>query len=292
MTLIPIAEADIVEYHGNGVPAFARLYANQQFTSSEGILVAGGSKRRPEFWQEFTASLVGNWIHLDEGNAYATTNSNRPGATCTLVVYDANGRELLTPYSRLRIPHSYSSMTWAALESFSAAVPLRYPPTYLDSLTLLALLEALSFEITQWGGILGDITNQLDLQTALNAKQALLISGTNIKTLSGQSVLGSGDLDIVTEADLTNKQDTLISGVNIKTLHGASLLGAGNLIILDPGSIVIGGFELSNIRHKQDLDADSPTIENDFINVFGTFLHQMQGGLMPNQPTLNAPVVD
>jgi hypothetical protein len=32
------------------------------------------------------------------------------------------------------------------------------------------------------------------LQTALNGKQATLISGTNIKTVGGVSVLGSGDI--------------------------------------------------------------------------------------------------
>lgn len=47
-----------------------------------------------------------------------------------------------------------------------------------------------------WGGITGTLANQTDLQSALNAKQATLVSGTNIKTINGSSVLGSGDLVI------------------------------------------------------------------------------------------------
>ena len=42
-------------------------------------------------------------------------------------------------------------------------------------------------------------------QTALNAKQATLVSGTNIKTINGTSVLGSGD--IVTSVQLSYRHD-------------------------------------------------------------------------------------
>lgn len=45
-----------------------------------------------------------------------------------------------------------------------------------------------------WGAITGTLANQSDLQAALDAKQATLVSGTNIKTINGSTVLGSGDL--------------------------------------------------------------------------------------------------
>ena len=45
-----------------------------------------------------------------------------------------------------------------------------------------------------WGGITGTLSDQTDLNSALSGKQATLISGTNIKTINGSSVLGSGDL--------------------------------------------------------------------------------------------------
>ena len=45
-----------------------------------------------------------------------------------------------------------------------------------------------------WGGITGTLSAQTDLQTALNAKQATLVSATNIKTINGSTILGSGDL--------------------------------------------------------------------------------------------------
>lgn len=56
-----------------------------------------------------------------------------------------------------------------------------------------------------WGTITGTLSAQTDLQNALNAKadttalatkQDTLVSGTNIKTINGNSILGSGDLVI------------------------------------------------------------------------------------------------
>ena len=47
-----------------------------------------------------------------------------------------------------------------------------------------------------WGGITGSLPAQTDLQTALNAKQATLVSGTNIKTVNGNSLVGSGNVTI------------------------------------------------------------------------------------------------
>ena len=99
--------------------------------------------------------------------------------------------------------------------------------------------------------------------------QALLVSGTNIKTVNSQSILGSGDLTVTATADwttLTNKpttiagfgitdafdgafssltgkpttvsgygitdaQSILVSGTNIKTINGASVLGSGDLTV-------------------------------------------------------------
>jgi hypothetical protein len=57
-------------------------------------------------------------------------------------------------------------------------------------------------------------------RTALNTKQATLVSGTNIKTINNTSLLASGNI---------NLQATLVSGTNIRTINGISLLGSGNI---------------------------------------------------------------
>ena len=89
----------------------------------------------------------------------------------------------------------------------------------------------------------------------MTTKQDTLVSGTNIKTINNQSILGSGNIDIEGVSDyteLTNKpsingttlegnvnlatpeqlnakQDTLVSGSNIKTINNQSLLGSGDI---------------------------------------------------------------
>jgi len=47
-----------------------------------------------------------------------------------------------------------------------------------------------------WGGITGTLSDQTDLQSALDAKQDDLVSGTNIKTVNGSTLLGAGDLAV------------------------------------------------------------------------------------------------
>jgi len=91
----------------------------------------------------------------------------------------------------------------------------------------------------------------------MTTKQDTLVSGTNIKSINNQSILGSGNIEIEGVSDyeeLTNKpsingttlvgnvnlatpeqlnakQDTLESGTNIKTINNESLLGSGNIEI-------------------------------------------------------------
>ena len=84
-------------------------------------------------------------------------------------------------------------------------------------------------------------------------KQDILVSGTNIKTINSQTLLGSGNIEIERVADysslnnipsinnvllLGNKdlndfsiQPKLISGSNIKTINSQSILGNGNIEI-------------------------------------------------------------
>lgn len=80
--------------------------------------------------------------------------------------------------------------------------------------------------------------------------QDKLISGTTIKTVNSQTLLGSGDIllnaatigtspsgnydgDPIEEV-LDEKQDRLVSGTNIKTINNTSLLGGGNISVQTP----------------------------------------------------------
>jgi hypothetical protein len=75
---------------------------------------------------------------------------------------------------------------------------------------------------------LGNVDNTSDAnkpistatQTALNAKQDTLVSGTNIKTINGTSVLGSGD--IVTSVQLSYRHDFNVYDYLGKAASGSS----------------------------------------------------------------------
>lgn len=116
---------------------------------------------------------------------------------------------------------------------------------------------------TEWEIYIAQIQDMID-NIDMSTKQDTLVSGTNIKTINGNSVLGSGNLvieggsgglssvahdetltgagtnenplgvdttEIATKDDLDEKQDTLVSGINIKTINGNSILGSGNINI-------------------------------------------------------------
>ena len=90
----------------------------------------------------------------------------------------------------------------------------------------------------EWGDIVGTLSDQTDLQNALNAKQDTLVSGTNIKTINSTTLLGSGNLAV---------QEVLVSGTNIKTINGSSILGSGNLSIPSESYVYqVGSVSLNN----------------------------------------------
>ena len=117
---------------------------------------------------------------------------------------------------------------------------------------------------------LNDLNSRLiEANERIDSKQDSLISGVNIKTVNGETILGEGNVEIdvpvvdteldadsdnaisnkaVTNAISDNtsaindvnarvdgKQETLVSGVNIKTINGQSSLGEGNIEIEGPG---------------------------------------------------------
>lgn len=84
-----------------------------------------------------------------------------------------------------------------------------------------------------WGSITGTLSSQTDLQSALNAKQDTLTSGTNIKTLEGQSLLGSGNIDLTkSDVGLANVDNTSDLNKPISTATQTALNAKQNTLTL------------------------------------------------------------
>lgn len=136
-------------------------------------------------------------------------------------------------------------------------------------------------------------------RSTITTKQDTLVSGTNIKTINNESILGSGDITVggdtnvietvkvnntalpvsnksvnidlsgyATTSALSNKQDTLVSGTNIKTINNNSLLGSGNIDIQAGGSYTAGnGINITNDEISiDDSIVATQTWVQDYIN--------------------------
>jgi hypothetical protein len=99
-----------------------------------------------------------------------------------------------------------------------------------------------------WGSITGTLSDQTDLQTALNGKQATLVSGTTIKTVNGNTLLGSGDVTISSAVAWGAITGTLSSQTDLQTAldgkvdENVAITGATNTkITYDAKGLVTAG---------------------------------------------------
>jgi len=106
-----------------------------------------------------------------------------------------------------------------------------------------------------WGGITGTLSSQTDLQSALNAKQDTLVSGTNIKTINSTSLLGSGNITIASSPYTTvgNNAGVLVNNSTANTISASILIPANALVatqILQLRAQVrkVGGTGTVNVR--------------------------------------------
>lgn len=81
-----------------------------------------------------------------------------------------------------------------------------------------------------WGSITGTLSSQTDLQTALDAKQAAGSYATGTGSANGTNT-GDNATNSQYSGLEASKQATLVSGTNIKTINGSSVLGSGDLVV-------------------------------------------------------------
>lgn len=152
-----------------------------------------------------------------------------------------------------------------------------------------------------WGGISGDIADQTDLQTALGGKQATLVSGTNIKTINNESLLGSGNIviqggggasvwgqitgDIDDQTDLKNalaaKQDTI---ADLATIESGAAAGATAVQPGDLATVATSG-EYDDLLNK-------PTIPAAQVQADWNEADNTKADYIKNKPTIPAAQVN
>ena len=81
------------------------------------------------------------------------------------------------------------------------------------------------------------------------SKQDALVSGTNIKTINSNSLLGAGDVTV---------QDVLVSGTNIKTINSESLLGSTDIAVQVP---LVSGTNIKTINSESLLGSTDIAVQ-------------------------------
>ena len=125
---------------------------------------------------------------------------------------------------------------------------------HVSGATLDATTNVLTLTSTDGGADvtvnLSDFVNSSELTTALNTKQDNLVSGTNIKTINGQSVLGSGDIEISDATAVKLTENQTIAGV--KTFSSdivGNITGNASLNLPLTGGTMTGA--ITAIREKK-----------------------------------------
>lgn len=106
----------------------------------------------------------------------------------------------------------------------------------LDNAIFRELYGDLEFiEVQGFNGPVSDILYALP-HDATGDEDDIIATKNTLKTINGESIIGSGDITIdtsnfATKDELAQKQDTLVSGTNIKTINGTTILGSGDITI-------------------------------------------------------------
>lgn len=92
----------------------------------------------------------------------------------------------------------YLALSKVTVNAVTASIDENIQPENIrDGVSILGVSGTLAPQSdVNWGEIGGEITDQTDLVEALGYKQDTLVSGTNIKTVNGETLLGSGNIEI------------------------------------------------------------------------------------------------
>ena len=182
-----------------------------------------------------------------------------------------------------------SSATQTALDAKQATLVSGTNIKTINSTSILGSGNIAISSAVAWGGVTGTLSNQTDLQTALDGKvdeNTAITGATKTKVTYDAKGLVTAGADATTAdiADSTNKryvtdaqlvvvgntsgtntgdnavnslysglaaskQDALVSGTNIKTIEGQSLVGSGN-IDLAKGDVGLGNVDNTSDANK------------------------------------------
>jgi hypothetical protein len=144
---------------------------------------------------------------------------------------------------------------------------------------------------------LGNVDNTSDAnkpistatQTALNAKQNTLVSGTNIKTINTQSILGSGDITIGGSATWGSITGTLSTQTDLQTaLNGKqNTITTGTISQYFRGDLSLATLDKTAVGLGNVVNADTTTTANITDSSNKRFITDAQQTVLSNTSNTN-----
>ena len=196
-------------------------------------------QHKPDLSQYATQSDIANFVEASDLATVATSGSyndlsNKPTIPAAQVNSDWNSNSGVSQILPT-IPAAQVNSDWNSNSGVSQILNKPDLSNYATQSDIANFVEASDLATVATSGSYNDLSNKPTIPAAQVNSDWNSNSGVS-------QILNKPDLsNYATQSDLSSKQDTLVSGTNIKTINSQSLLGSGDITISggNPGFIQV-----------------------------------------------------
>lgn len=183
---------------------------------------------------ELATKLKGD---TDKLNKDITDLGNRVDSIPVITVDTEMNSESTNPVQNKAITNTITNLSNSVDEKLSNKQP-KGDYALKSDLTPLATKSEVAEDVAQLNASLNEKQPKGDyaLKTEIPTKVSQLSNDKNYQTAEDVNLATEG---LATKAEVNSKQDALVSGTNIKTINGNSLLGSGNIEIQGGSTIAV-----------------------------------------------------
>ena len=173
----------------------------------------------------------------DKLNRDITDLGNRVDSIPVITVDTEMNSESTNPVQNNTITNAITNLSNSVDEKLSNKQP-KCDYALKSDLTPLATKSEVAEDVAQLNASLNEKQPKGDyaLKTEIPTKVSQLSNDKNYQTAEDVNLATEG---LATKSEVNSKQDTLVSGTNIKTINGNSLLGSGNIEIQGGSTIAV-----------------------------------------------------
>ena len=173
----------------------------------------------------------------DKLNKDITDLGNRVDSIPVITVDTEMNAESTNPVQNKAITSAITNLSNSVDEKLSNKQP-KGDYALKSDLTPLATKSEVEEDVAQLNASLNEKQPKGDyaLKTEIPTKVSQLSNDSNYQTAEDVNLATEG---LATKSEVNSKQDTLVSGTNIKTINGNSLLGSGNIEIQGGSTIAV-----------------------------------------------------